>query len=255
MPTTPPAKRLSRRTPLAATTLDVSATATPTKQRTVMSSKTPTTGSAAAPKERRHAEHLQWMEERRRAKERLARQQRIKQRAWIGGILLIVALIVWFVVSGNTTTHRYAGAINGVVTYANLSRNHVQGQVTYAQNPPVGGNHNPVWLNCGIYLTPVSNENAVHSLEHGSVWITYQPSLPSTSVAQLAHLVGGHDHAILSPYPGLPAPVVVSAWGVQLPVTSASDPRLGQFLSKYENSPDAPEPGGPCTDGTGSPTS
>jgi hypothetical protein len=169
---------------------------------------------------------------------------------------LIIVLLVHTVTSngsgtaGGTTS---IGTIPGVVTYSNLARTHVTGPVTYAQNPPVGGPHDPVWLNCGIYTSPVRNENAVHSLEHGAVWITYQPSLPESAVQHLVTLVKGHAYVILSPYPGLPAPVVASAWGLQLKLQSATDPRIAQFIQKYANGPQAPEPGGECTGGTGTP--
>ena len=145
------------------------------------------------------------------------------------------------------------GAIDGVVTYSNLARDHTDGPVTYPQTPPVGGVHNPVWQNCGIYDQPIHNENAVHSLEHGSVWITYQPDLPADAVEHLRSLVRGHDHLLLSPFPGLPKPVVASAWGVQLQLDDASDSRLTLFIAHYEQGPQTPEPGAVCTGGTGKP--
>lgn len=161
-------------------------------------------------------------------------------------VVLIIVAIVW-------TVNAQPGEISGVVTYSNLSRDHVTGSVTYPQKPPVGGPHNAVWQNCGIYSNPVQNEHAVHDLEHGAVWITYQPALNASAIEQLRSLVRGHDHALLSPYSGLPTPVVISAWGVQLQVQSASDPRLAQFLKKYEQGPQTPEPGAPCNGGTGTP--
>lgn len=66
-----------------------------------------------------------------------------------------------------------------------LGHNHVPGPVTYSVVPPVGGDHNATWMNCGIYNKPVPSEYAAHNLEHGAVWITYQPSLPSSEVAAL----------------------------------------------------------------------
>lgn len=141
----------------------------------------------------------------------------------------------------------------GVQTFANLARNHVNGPVQYPQNPPVGGNHNPVWLNCGIYSSPVPNENAVHSMEHGAVWITYQPNLPANEVSALQKLVGKNTYVILSPYPGLPAPVVASAWGVQAKYANASDPNLARFMNYYRQGPQTPEQGAACDGGTGTP--
>ena len=193
-----------------------------------------------------------------RAKQPQAPRRRVTKRSnsrnlWLwGGLaaLAIIAIIVGTVLYNNNQSN---GGISGVVTYTGLSRDHVTTKVNYPQVPPVGGPHNPVWQNCGIYDSPIANENAVHSMEHGAVWITYQPSLSTTDVQTLQNMVRGHAYALLSPYPGLPSPVVASAWGVQLKVNSASDPRLAHFLSKYEQGPQTQEPGASCTGGTGTP--
>lgn len=166
---------------------------------------------------------------------------------------LIIAIVVAFVVIRMTLPTGDDGSIPGVVTYTGLSRQHVSGTVKYAQNPPVGGDHNSEWQTCGIYSTPLINEHAVHSMEHGAVWITYQPSLAEQDIQQLRSLVRGHHYALLSPYPGLPSPVVISAWGLQLKVDSANDPHLAQFLNKYEQGPQTPEPGASCSGGFGTP--
>jgi hypothetical protein len=163
-----------------------------------------------------------------------------------------VALVVLLVVRGITALRNApTDHIAGVVTYSNLARTHVNGTVSYPQTPPVGGPHASAWLNCGVYSSPVPNENAVHSLEHGAVWITYLPTLPSRQVAQLRQLMHSHSYVILSPYPELPSPVVISAWGLQLRVQSAGDPRLAQFIAKYEQGPQSPEPGAECSGGVG----
>jgi len=164
-------------------------------------------------------------------------------------VLFVAGLAVYFVTRPST----HAAQPQGVQTFSNLSRNHVTGQVNYPQTPPVGGNHNAVWLNCGIYTSPVANENAVHSMEHGAVWITYQPTLPTADVTTLQHAAAGKSYVILSPYSGIPAPVVASAWGVQLRLTGASDPKLAQFINYYQQGPQTPEAGSPCSGGTGSP--
>lgn len=156
--------------------------------------------------------------------------------------------------SATPTAASARAEIVGLETFANIpAGQHVPGPVSYPQTPPVGGPHNPVWQNCGIYDQPVPNEQAVHSLEHGAVWITYRPDLPEADVTHLRDLVRGKSHALLSPFPDLPAPVVASAWGLQLKVESATDPRLEQFLAKYHNGPQNPEPGAPCSGAAGQP--
>ena len=146
----------------------------------------------------------------------------------------------------------------GTVIYPESGRLHVLGKVRYDHSPPVGGNHAPVWLNCGIYDLPVANENAVHSLEHGSVWVTYLPDLPQPAVDALRALVkasyqGTERFVILSPYPGQSAPVVASAWGYQLTLQDPADPRLKGFIDYFRHGPQTLEPAGHCTGGTGNP--
>jgi hypothetical protein len=140
-----------------------------------------------------------------------------------------------------------------MVERPDLSRSHTGEPVSYPQTPPVGGPHNPVWQNCGFYSEPVRNENAVHSMEHGAVWITYRPDLPGGQVETLRDLAQGRNYVLVSPYPGLPSPVVASAWGKQLQLDSADDPRLEQFVSAYSQGPQTPEPGATCSGGVGSP--
>jgi hypothetical protein len=132
---------------------------------------------------------------------------------------------------------------------------HAAGKVSYPRDPPTGGLHNARWLNCGAYLSPVPNENAVHSLEHGVVWIAYRPDLPSEQLRHLTSLIRGRGHLLVAPYPGLRAPVVVTAWARQLRLDDAYDDRLPEFVRVYTRGHQAPEPEGPCTGGTGTPDS
>ena len=171
--------------------------------------------------------------------------------AIIGGLVGLLALVIFLVARNTGAT---VGAIEGVQTFANLDRAHTTETVNYAQTPPVGGAHNAAWQNCGVYTSPVTNENAVHSLEHGVIWMTYQPDLAADEVQKLATLTRQSSHRLLSPYPGIDSPIVASAWGYQLKLDRADDPRLADFIQKYEQNPLGPEPGAPCTGGVGSPS-
>jgi hypothetical protein len=170
----------------------------------------------------------------------------------------IIGVAVIAAVGGISAAVINAGSANrpGVdaTRFSGLTRNHVTTPVDYPQTPPVGGDHDPVWLNCGIYNAPVRTENAVHSLEHGAVWLTYRPDLPAGQLDRLRDVVRGRKYTILSPYPDLPAPVVVSAWGVQRRFTDPTDPQIAAFMAAYGNARTAPEPRAPCTGGLGTPT-
>jgi hypothetical protein len=138
-------------------------------------------------------------------------------------------------------------AIDGVREFDVEARNHVLGRVPYPQTPPVGGDHAPVPQQCGVYDEPIHSEHAVHSLEHGAVWISYLPSVEDGEVQLLRDVIrDAGSYGLLSPVPGQAAPVVATAWGRQLQVSSAGDPRLRQFVTLYADGPQAPERGAAC---------
>ncbi|QGQ19731.1 DUF3105 domain-containing protein [Cellulomonas sp. JZ18] len=146
-----------------------------------------------------------------------------------------------------------AADIEGVESFDGLVFDHVEGSVDYAQNPPAGGAHNAVWQNCGVYDAPVVDEHAVHSLEHGAVWLTYDPDLPADQVALLEQHAADESYVLVSPYEGLPSPVVATAWGHQLQLPSADDERIDVFVRKYLLNPELPEAGALCSNGIGQP--
>jgi hypothetical protein len=113
-----------------------------------------------------------------------------------------------------------------------------------------------VWQNCGVYDQPVPNEWAVHSMEHGAVWVTYRPDLPADQVEALRAVARAQEYVLLNPWAAdapLPSSIVASAWGLQLKVDTASDPRLAQFVQRYANGPQTPERMAPCSGGMGTP--
>jgi hypothetical protein len=181
----------------------------------------------------------------------------------VAAIVAVVIVVVALVSSGQPKpTPTTTAVIGKVQSFTGLDdAAHVAGTVDYftlyGMNPPAGGDHNQVWLNCGVYDQPVPNENAVHDLEHGAVWITYDAdTLSKDDVATLQEI--GTDptyqgYILVSPYEGLPAPVVASAWGFQVALDKVDDPRLTDFIQKYLLAETAREPGAPCTGGLDAP--
>ena len=132
------------------------------------------------------------------------------------------------------------------------SRSHVGGHIDYpGKHPPSGGSHNPVPLTCGYYDQQPPDEFAVHSLEHGAVWIAYGPSTSASDVQVLKAYVK-QDHVLVTPYAAMSAPITLVAWEHRLELQSANDPRVKQFVDAYRNSRTAPEAGGACQ-GAGQP--
>jgi Protein of unknown function (DUF3105) len=170
-----------------------------------------------------------------------------KTRPW--GLIITAAVIVVLAIGviSYATLHKGAASTNGGYTNPEIAdakaipgviykpepnHTHVEGNITYDSSPPVGGNHSQYWADCSgtVYPNAIANENAVHMLEHGAVWITYKPGLPAAQVATLSKLVTGVDRMAMSPYPDLKTNISLQSWDYQLFVDSASDPRIQQFI-------------------------
>lgn len=160
----------------------------------------------------------------------------------LGLVLLLIVGAVGFAIANRPT-------LDAVQEYEDLGRDHLVEAVEYDQSPPPGGDHHPAWLNCGVYTEEVPQHHAVHSLEHGAVWLSYQPDLPAAELETLQGLAD-QPYMILSPVADQTAPVVATAWGLQLEAESADDPRLTTFIGEYRQGPQTPEPGAACTGGT-----
>ncbi|MGY4544470.1 hypothetical protein ACVWY0_004415 [Arthrobacter sp. UYNi723] len=189
-------------------------------------------------------------------------QQKAKQRRWnllvygsFGLVLAVIITAVAFTVT-NSFQEKNAAAeaakrpIDGVQTFADLGRNHVQDAADYPQQPGAGGDHAPVWTNCGVYTEPVNEQRAVHSLEHGAVWLSYNPDLPAAELTKLTDFALDKPYVLLSPDKDQTGPVTATAWGAQLTLQDAGDDRIPAFIRAYAQSPNAPEPGASCAGGT-----
>lgn len=170
---------------------------------------------------------------------------RLKRRGpWLAvglaGVLAVAGLAVAFAVPAHDTP------VGDVRTYTITDRGHVL-EPAWQTVPPAGGEHAPEWLACGVYDRPVDEGLAVHALEHGTVWITHDPELDDEDVARLARKLPAEG--ILSPYEGLPGPVVVTVWGRQLVLSGPDDAGLDAFLEEYADGHTAPEAMASCAGG------
>ena len=121
----------------------------------------------------------------------------------IGAVSVVLALAVTIgVIVFTTVSYRPSASnrdpsvnISGVYHNADKYRSalHVRSdqRVDYDMYPPVGGPHDGFWAACDgvVYSKPVRDENMVHTLEHGAVWIAYNPNTIATG--DLALLTGG----------------------------------------------------------------
>jgi hypothetical protein len=204
------------------------------------------------------------IEEMRRAEH--ARERRNRILTIVASAVVVVGLVAGAVVlvqtqsddkddtasDGKTSQGKFVTGEDGVKTWkGTLSRTHVDKPVKYLSEPPVGGDHNQVWMNCNgdVYTKELKNEHAVHSLEHGAVWVTYTSKADKADVEALAAKVKKTPYTLMSPDEKKADPIMMSAWGHQRTVTGADDPNVDKFFEKYVQGEQTPEKGAACQGG------
>jgi len=125
---------------------------------------------------------------------------------------------------------------------------HTDGPVAYDLRPPAGGMHNDAWWTCGFYDEVLPDEQVVHDIEHGAVWLAYDADLPDEDIEVIHELARANPKVIATPYPDLAEDeaVVATAWSRQLRLDAVGDPRLAAFVEQYQDGSQAPESGASC---------
>lgn len=170
-------------------------------------------------------------------------------------VVVLAVAVLWYAIAkvnaANADKITSPDQITGLATYEYANgQSHVTTAVDYTESPPVGGPHDPEWADCTgtVYTVDIRHENAVHGMEHGAVWITYNPdTIASGDLEVLEEIVDGNAGLMLSPYAGLTSPISLQSWNHQLFVDSASDARVQQYVDFFTLNDDyTPEVGASC---------
>lgn len=173
------------------------------------------------------------------------------KRLGIGAAVVVVLALISLML---LNTDPEDGIPEGTEVIAVADPAHVDGTIYGPDEVPAGGPHNPIWQNCGYYDSQVRAENVVHSMEHAAVWITYSADIDPSDAGRLKRFTGRAEKVVVSLVAGQDSPYIATAWGYQLKLSDQDDSRLAQFVTEFEGSRQAPEPGGSCQGGVGTPS-
>ena len=177
----------------------------------------------------------------------------MRLRDFPSGVVGACLAIVLVAVSCSSNPTGASLLLDGVEYLAVVSREHTDQDLDYPTRPPAGGDHLGIWHNCGVYTVPLLDEAAVHSLEHGAVWVTYRPDLGAEAILGLTGGLINREKLLVSPHPDQTPPVVVTAWARQLVLDGPDDRRLEAFISRLTDGDAAPEARVTCQGGIGRP--
>ena len=119
---------------------------------------------------------------------------------------------------------------------------HVEGDIDYSDytNPPTYGPHHPtengvVPRPTGVYDTEQEDEDLVHNLEHGQVWISYDPTLldPAdvTALEELVVSFGQKAGVILTPRAANTSAIALASWGHLLELDTFDEATIREFAT------------------------
>ncbi|MEK7077740.1 MAG: DUF3105 domain-containing protein [Patescibacteria group bacterium] len=106
----------------------------------------------------------------------------------------------------------------------------------YLSNPPTSGWHYGETVEWGVYDKELTDQNVIHNLEHGGIWITYQPDVPAELAENLKRLAGEYKRkVVLSPRAANDSPIALAAWGRLDKFDYFDEARIKKFIKAYKD--------------------
>lgn len=143
----------------------------------------------------------------------------------------VYALVVW---SKSMSKNKPGEAVPEMA-----SRDHIPPESPrpeYNTNPPTSGNHYAQPANWGIYAEALPDEQLVHNLEHGGIWISYRDPGNVELVEQLKNIADDYSlKVIMTARPQNDSAIAVAAWGRLLKLDTFDRGQILDFLKAYIN--------------------
>jgi hypothetical protein len=159
---------------------------------------------------------------------------------WIGGavVALVVVVGLVFLVQSNTAAANAPG-----------ERIPIQGQEhiavgashpPYNSDPPTSGPHYAEPAAAGFYDAPQPDEELVHNLEHGHIWIAYDCNKLSdceSTKQKLRSLVSSYNQwkIVVTPRQDKDAAIALAAWGWLQKLDNYDEPTIRRFVDAWRN--------------------
>lgn len=129
-------------------------------------------------------------------------------------------------------------------SFENQGRDHIpagQPHNLYNSNPPTSGPHLAQPADWGVYQTELPDEQLVHNLEHGGIWISYKDVDPDTKTKLEAIGKANPGSVIVTPRAANDSPIAIAAWTRLEKLTSYDEARILEFIKANKNKSPEPE--------------
>ncbi|OGY47398.1 MAG: hypothetical protein A3J65_00945 [Candidatus Buchananbacteria bacterium RIFCSPHIGHO2_02_FULL_45_11b] len=107
----------------------------------------------------------------------------------------------------------------------------------YTSNPPTSGPHYSQTARSGFRDEAIPDQNIIHNLEHGDIWIAYHPRLADEIKEELKQF--GAAKVIITPREANETDIALAAWGrldtFNLDGKALPVERITDFIKRYAN--------------------
>lgn len=155
---------------------------------------------------------------------------------WTIGVLAVVGIIYLLVISAKNQKPRpgEASPIQGQ-EHISVGATHEE----YNSNLPTSGPHYAQPAKWGVYQSELPDEQVVHNLEHGGIWIAYKDISDDTKTA-LEEITKSGLKIIMTPRAKNDAPITLASWGRVQKFESFNRQAILDFIKANTNK--SPEP-------------
>lgn len=153
---------------------------------------------------------------------------------WILVVVAVLYGIFWLAQNAGPDGEDFS------VAYDIQGRDHIRegaDHPEYNSNPPSSGWHYSSPARGGFYEEPLPDEQVIHNLEHGDIWIAYHPDVSDEVKATLESFAG--RYVVVSPRSENDGDISLVAWG-RVDTFDVEDElvdqiRIQDFIKRYDN--------------------
>lgn len=171
----------------------------------------------------------------RQARLRVSRVRKVKTASvWFFILAVVAGGIAWLISYARKSEGEKPG-----VAIADQGNRHIalgDAHEPYNSNPPTSGPHLENPAKWGIYDEPLPDEQLIHNLEHGGIWISYRDANDTELIGKLKDLADDYTlKVILTPRSQNDSAIAVAAWGRFLKLETFDRKQIESFIKAFIN--------------------
>ncbi len=111
----------------------------------------------------------------------------------------------------------------------------------YNSNPPTSGSHYAKEAAWGVYQNELPDEQLIHNLEHGGIWISYKPDIDQEIKTELESIGNRYKKSVIvAPRVKNDSMIALASWGRLEKLDTFDEVEIINFIDANKNK--SPEP-------------